>query len=272
MRAGRRHRRRRRRRAVRAARRGRRGSRRLRRPRREGGRLAARAYQAGELSLDRNDLRAVLADLGVTLRHARRSTTADAWATLTGAVRRHPLHAHARRHVQGRVLPRRGPARRPRRARRPAAADHGQPRPARRSTASAARIRSPARSRSSRASTEPGIDVDYLFLQVGVDRARRQRRADLRQPPRRGRARSPSSAGSSPPTAIRRRVRIRLVNTGDVATAVFPDAGRAPRLRRRRRDRRRARHRGADRAGDVAAAIGRCCRPATSPTRSPGTA
>ena len=65
VRAGRHRRRGRRRRAVRAARQAprRRSPRPMRASRRR--RRRARAYQAGELSLDRNDLRPVLADLGV---------------------------------------------------------------------------------------------------------------------------------------------------------------------------------------------------------------
>ena len=56
----------------------------------------------------------------------RGSRTADD-ATVRAAM---PLHADARRHVEGRLLPRRRPAGRPGGARRPAAAGHGLARPA----------------------------------------------------------------------------------------------------------------------------------------------
>ena len=84
---------------------------------------------------------------------------------------RGPLHADARRHVEGGLLPRRGPAARiPARARRPAAAHHGQPgRPADRRD----RRRAPADQQGRRGRPVPraDADVDYLFLQVGVDEA-----------------------------------------------------------------------------------------------------
>lgn len=76
-------------------------------------------------------------------------------------------------------------------------------------------------------SAEPGIDVDYLFLQVGVDEptvSTKQTCGNL-------------LAGVGP-FAVERglvaageestTVRIRLVNTGDLATAVFPTPGGRP--------------------------------------------
>ena len=48
-------------------------------------------------------------------------------------------------------------------------------------------------------STRPGVDVDYLFLQVFVDQAIVTRRAELRQHPRRRRAvRDRARAGRGP--------------------------------------------------------------------------
>ena len=55
-------------------------------------------------------------------------------------------------------------------------------------------------------------------------------------------ARSRSSAASSPARGLGTTVRIRLVNTGRIATATFPTPGGRPGLRRRPRDRRRAGH------------------------------
>ncbi len=98
-------------------------------------------------------------------------------------------------------------------------------------------------------SDEPDVDVDYLFLQVGVDQPTVERRADMRQSARRHRA-------------LRRRARSRDAGRrGDDGAHPahqhrrprdrdLRDAGRSGRLRRRHRDRRRARHGGADRHRD----------------------
>ena len=82
----------------------------------------------------------------------------------------HSMHDHAGRHLEGSLLPRRGPA-----GRSGAGATRcccrSWDRPIRaRSTASAARIRSPARSPSCRGRSEPDCDVDFLFGQVGLDK------------------------------------------------------------------------------------------------------
>jgi 4-oxalomesaconate tautomerase len=76
-------------------------------------------------------------------------------------------------------------------------------------------------------STEPGIDVDYLFLQVVVD-----------QPVVSDAQTCGNLLAGVGPFAVERglvqtdgaqaRIRIRLVNTGDVATAVFPLADARP--------------------------------------------
>ena len=68
-------------------------------------------------------------------------------------------------------------------------------------------------------STRADADVDYLFLQVFVDQADRHRRPALRQHPRRRRPRRHRARPGARPRATRRRVRIHMLNTGEVATA-----------------------------------------------------
>ena len=103
-------------------------------------------------------------------------------------------------------------------------------------------------------SDDPDVDVDYLFLQLGVDQADGQRPAELRQHPRRrravrGRARprarrrtarpACASAWSTPtasPSPPSRRRGAASSTAGDVAIAGVPGHGRAgrPRVHRHR--------------------------------------
>ena len=144
-----------------AGRRGARGRRGRGRPTRT---PSAAALAAGELGVDMYGLRALLADLGVDLRGPA--------ADVTGP--RHddgiPVMVHARRHLQGRVLPRRRPA--------------GERRPSA-TTCCCAVMGSPdprqidgiggGHPLTSKVAVGPAfrrrrtIDVDYLFLQVHVD-------------------------------------------------------------------------------------------------------
>jgi 4-oxalomesaconate tautomerase len=72
-------------------------------------------------------------------------------------------------------------------------------------------------------SARPGADVDYLFLQVFVDR-HRHRRAELRQHPRRRRPlRDRARAGRGARRATE--VRIFMVNTGQMAVATVETPG-----------------------------------------------
>ena len=113
--------------------------------------------------------------------------------------------------------------------------------------------------------SDPDVDVDYLFLQVGVDEADGDRPAELRQHPRRRRARSPSSAASSRPTDDETSVRIRMVNSDSVAVATFPTPGGRVDYRGDVGDRRCPRHGRPDRARRSptrrARRPARCCRP-----------
>ena len=78
-------------------------------------------------------------------------------------------------------------------------------------------------------SAVPGIDVDYLFLQVMVDKpivTDKQNCGNILAGHRavRGRART-----GAPPRATQTRVRIRMVNTDGIVTATFPTPGGRPR-------------------------------------------
>ena len=76
-------------------------------------------------------------------------------------------------------------------------------------------------------STAEGFDVDYLFLQVGVDTATvadAQTCGNLLA----GIGPFAVERGIVPATGARTTVRIRLLNTGDAATAVFATAGGRP--------------------------------------------
>ena len=121
------------------------------------------AYQAGDLSLDRNNLRPVLADLGVQLHHASGirwrlipCTTASAACSCAEAPRR------ARTSSPTTCPPTR------RSATTCCCASWAAPIP-RRSTGSAARIPLTSKVAIVSLSAEPDVDVDYLFLQIGVD-------------------------------------------------------------------------------------------------------
>ena len=136
-----------------------------------------------------------------------------------------PLPADARRHLQGRLLPGQGPARRCRRARRAVVADHGFTRPA---ADRRHRRWSPADQQGRRhlaVRRDPDADVDYLFLQVSVDKAEVSAQPELRQHARRGRPvrrRTRSGRGRQP---AQTEVRIRMVNSDSIATATFPTPG-----------------------------------------------
>ncbi|MEU4088434.1 4-oxalomesaconate tautomerase [Streptomyces aureus] len=74
------------------------------------------------------------------------------------------------------------------------------------------------------ASTDPAADVDYLFLQVGVDRAEvsdRQNCGNILA----GIGPFAVERGLVEPGEGRTSVRIRMVNSGDLATATFPTEG-----------------------------------------------
>lgn len=74
------------------------------------------------------------------------------------------------------------------------------------------------------ASDDPDVDVDYLFLQVGVDTAEvsdRQNCGNLLA----GVGPFAVERGLVAPGARRTSVRIRMVNSGDLATATFPTPG-----------------------------------------------
>ena len=119
------------------------------------------------------------------------------------------------------------------------------------------------------ATVRPDADVDYLFLQVGVDQATvsdRQNCGNL-------------LAGVGP-FAVERGlaagspVRIHMVNSGSVATASFPVVDRRRGLRRRHGHRRGAgdgRGRSCSTSpGPRARPPARCCPPGTLPTSSTG--
>ena len=192
---GRRDRRRRRRRDGRAARRRARRSTAAAGPRSTRRPPAARAFQQGELGLDRYGLRDKLPEFGIEY------VPYEKWrGRVSGHDRRRrgPLHDAARRHLQRRCTSRRGtcpPTRR--RATTCCCGSWARPDPRQidglggaHPLTSKVAVVSP--------SDDPDADVDYLFLQLGVDQADRQRPAELRQHPRRGRARSRSSAASCP--------------------------------------------------------------------------
>ena len=127
-------------------------------------------------------------------REARRSVVCATWTArrCVSAQTRDPLLGDAGRHLQGPLLPRDGPSRRHRDTRRGPARGDGL---ARRARDRRHGRRPPAdlqgRGREPLA-TRPDADVDYLFLQVWPDRAEVSDNPELRQPARRGRARSPS--------------------------------------------------------------------------------
>ena len=119
----------------------------------------------------------------------------------------------------------------------------------------------------------PDVDVDYLFLQLGVDEATvsdRQNCGNILA----GVGPFAVERGLVPAGDGETSVRIRMVNSDSVAVATFPTPGRPGRVPRRRRDRRRPRHGGPGRprlrrhrgVGDRRA----CCPPGTSATRSTG--
>ena len=215
------------------------------------------AYQRGELSLDRNNLRPVLADLGV------RYLTA-------GGVRRR-MHPAATDGIRC-MLMRGGTSKGAYFLAEDLPADLGErddlllrvmgsPDPTQIDGLGGAHPLTSKVAIVSR-SSEPGIDVDYLFLQVVVDQPVVSRRADLRQPARRRRTVRDRARADRAPAASTRRCASALVNTGDVATHDLPHARRPRRLRRRRRDRRRARYRRARIELEMSpAATRRCCRP-----------
>ena len=87
-------------------------------------------------------------------------------------------------------------------------------------------------------SEHPDADVDYLFLQLGVDEADGQRPAELRQHPRRRRARSPSSAGWCPRERRRDQRPHPHGQLRQHRRRHLPDARRSGRVPRRRRHRR----------------------------------
>ena len=119
------------------------------------------------------------------------------------------------------------------------------------------------------ASADPEADVDYLFLQVGRRHGRRcptGRTAATCSP---GSARSPSNADWCRPGTGRPSVRIRMVNTGDLAVATFPTPGGRVDYAG---DAEISGVPGTRRAGGRSSsrrATARCCRPATSATSSP---
>ena len=184
----------------------------------------------------------------------------------------HPLHADARRHLEGpatscaatcpadRAAARRGAARRDGLARRAPDRRHGR--------------RAPADQQGRRRlalARAPDADVDYLFLQVVVDKAEvsdSQNCGNMLA----GVGPFAIENGLVPVAGAMTRVRIHMVNTGSIAVAHVPDAGRRGRVRRRRAHRRRAGHGRADSASSSstspARAAARCCRPATPSTRS----
>ena len=93
------------------------------------------------------------------------------------------------------------------------------------------------------ASVDPEFDIDYLFLQIGVDEpvvTDAQTCGNLLAGVGPFAVERGLVAADGDPTSVR----IRLLNTGDVATAVFPTPGGRRRLLRRHRHRRRPRHGG----------------------------
>ena len=122
-------------------------------------------------------------------------------------------------------------------------------------------------------STRPGVDVDYLFLQVFVDQAivtDAQNCGNLLA----GVGPFAIERGLVAATGDTTRVAIFMVNTGQVAVATVATPGGVRDLCRRGADRRGAGHRRGHPARVHAAPPGRpaarCCRPATRSTRSRG--
>ena len=154
----------------------------------------------------------------------------------------------ARRHVEGRLLPRQRPAGR----RRPRAtvillAVMGSPDKRQIDGIGGADPLTSKVAIVSR-STRPGIDVDYLFCQVWVDKAEVSTQQNCGNILAGGRRRSRSSAAWCRRATARPASAIFMVNTSQTVVGDDPDAGRASRVRRRRGDRRRTGHGGADSA------------------------
>ena len=135
----------------------------------------------------------------------------------------HSMHVDARRHLEGRLLPRRRPADRRAHARPHPAGGDGLARPA--ADRRHGRRRSADQQGGDRVASErPGIDVDYLFCQVWVDKAEVSDAAELRQHPRRRgavRHRARPGAGGDPET----KVRIFMVNSNQTVVATVQTPG-----------------------------------------------
>lgn len=157
------------------------------------------------------------------------------------ASRRGPLHADARRHLQGRLLPGRGPARRTRRPRRPAPTRHGQP--GRAADRRAGRRAPPHQQGRRGVPLVRSTGRRRLPVPPGRRRSTRSERpSELREHPRRSRpvrrgARARPGGGGGDLRADPHG-QLRRSRDGNL-----PDPRRPGRVHRRRRDLRRARHR-----------------------------